>query len=142
MTGRFYREAVKEKETLDKWAGAEIEDTIRGLNLNSGTASSGQAGADVFAIPAAGRVEILSAIISMRYCTPGAVVTIRAYTYVDGVEDEIYNQAFTRGTDPDGIMIVNGNFGANEPVRFEMYSDNAGDNINDVPYKAIWRELE
>ena len=27
MTGRFYQEAVREKKTLDKWAGAEVEDT-------------------------------------------------------------------------------------------------------------------
>ena len=45
-------------------------------------------------------------------------------------------------TDPDGIMVINGNFGANEPVRFEMHSNNAGDVNVDVPYKAIWRELE
>lgn len=142
MAGRFYQEAVKEKKTLDKWAGAEVEDTARGLNLNGGTASSGKPGADVFIIPAAGRIEILAAIISMRNCSPGATVTIRAYTYIDGIEDEIYSQAFTQGVDPNGIMAVNGNYGANEPVRFEMHSDNAGDTSVDVPYKAIWRELE
>ena len=113
-----------------------------GLNLNGGVASSGKPGADVFTIPAGGRVEILAAIISMRNCTPGAQITIRAYTCVDGIEDEIYNQAFTQGSDPDGIMAVNGNYGANEPIRFEIHSDNAGDTLVDVPYKAIWRELQ
>ncbi|MFC1874642.1 hypothetical protein ACFLY3_00585 [Chloroflexota bacterium] len=142
MAGRFYQEAVKEKKTLDKWVGAEAEGTIWGLNLNGGVASSGKPGTDVFTVPAGGRIEILSAIISMRNCTPGAQVTIRAYTYVDGVEDEIYNQTFTQGSDPDGIMAISGNFGASDPVRFEMHSDNAGDTLVDVPYKAIWRELE
>ena len=142
MTGRFYQEAVREKKTLDKWAGDEIEDTIRGLNLNGGVASSGKPGADVFIIPAGGRIEILATVISMRNCTPGATVTIRAYTCVDGIEDEIYSQAFTRGSDPDGIMAVNGNYGTNQPVRFEMHSGSAGDTLVDVPFKAIWRHLQ
>jgi hypothetical protein len=96
----------------------------------------------VLTIPAEGRIEILCAVISIRNCASGASVTIRAYTDVDGVEDEIYNQTFTNGTDPDGVMVVNGNFGANEPVRLEMHSDNGADTNVDVPYKAIWRRLE
>ena len=142
MTGRFYREAVKEKTVPVEPALGEIEDTATGLNLNGGTASSGNPGADIFTIPAAGIIEILSAVISMRNCTPGATVTVRAYMDIYGTEDEVYNQTFTRGVDPDGIMVINGNFGTNVPIRFEMHSDNAGDILVDVPYKALWRELE
>lgn len=163
MVGEFYIEGRKErldikellalvaelkeiasgiKEQTDKWPGDEIEGTAEGLNLNSGLASSGNPGADVFTIPATGRIEVLCAIISMRNATPGATVTIRAYTSVDGVEDEIYNEQFTTGADPDGIMAISGNFGANEPIRFEMHSNNAADTNVDAPYKAIWRRLE
>jgi len=125
-----------------KWPGDEVEDTAAGLNLNGGVAGSGNPGADVYALTAAGRIEVLCAIISMRNATPGATITVRAYTSVDGAEDEIYNQQFTRGTDPDGVMVINGNFGANEPIRFEMHSSSAADTAVDVPYKAIWRVLE
>jgi hypothetical protein len=120
----------------------EEENSAIGLNLNGGTASSGNPGADVLTIPAEGRIEILCAVISIRNCAGGASITIRAYTDVNGVEDEIYNQTFTKGTDPDGVLVVNGNFGANEPVRLEMHSDNGADTGVDVPYKAIWRRLE
>ena len=142
MPGRFYQEKVKEKPVPVGPVLAGVEDTAGGLDLNGGTASSSQPGADVFTIPAAGRIEILAATVSMRNCTLGAVVTVRAYMYVDGVEDKIYHQTFTKGTDPDGIMAISGNYGANKPIRFEMHSDNAGDTAIDVPYKAMWRELE
>ena len=163
MPGQFYIEGHKEKldikelltkvaelkaiasgiaEQADKWSGDELEYTTTGLDLNGGVASCGDPGADVFTIPATGRIEVLCAIISMRNASAGAAVTVRAYTNVDGSEDLVYSQAFTQGTDPDGIMVVNGNFGANQPIRFEMHSDNAADTSVDVPYKAIWRELE
>lgn len=125
-----------------KWAGAEVEDTAEGLNLNGGVASSGGPGADVFTIPATGRIEILCAIIYMRNASAGAAVTVRAYTSMNGVEDLIYSQEFTQGIDPDGIMVIDGNFGTNQPIRFEMHSDNVLDTNVDVPYKAIWRLLE
>ena len=125
-----------------KWPGDEVEGTAEGLNLNGGVASSGNPGADVFTIPATGRIEILCAIISMRNVTELATVTVTAYTNVNGVEDLVYSQAFTQGTDPDGIMVIDGNFGANEPIRFEMHSNNAADISVDVPYKAVWRLLE
>ena len=163
MPGQFYIEGHKEKlgiteiltdiaemkaiidgivEQADKWPGDELEDTATGLDLNGGVASSGDLGADVFTIPATGRIEVLCAIISVRNASAGAAVTVRAYTNVDGGEDLVYSQAFTQGADPDGIMVINGNFGTNEPIRFEMHSDNAADTSVDVPYKAIWRELE
>lgn len=149
MPGDFYIEGKKEKVTLkdvevlvQKWKGEEEEDTAQGLNLNGGTATSGNPGADVLTVPAEGRIEILCVIISMRYCTAGATITIRAYTFVSGGEDEIYDQSFVQGTDPNGIMVINGNFGANEPIRFEMFSNNGADTSVAVPYKAIWRKLE
>jgi len=74
--------------------------------------------------------------------TAELLINCAAYTDVDGAEEEIYSQTFTKGTDPDGVMVVNGNFGANEPVRLEMHSDNGADTGVDVPYKAIWRKLE
>ena len=131
----------------DKWPGAEVDTFASGLNLNAGVATSGKAGADVFTIPAAGRIEILCAIVSMRNATIGANITVRAYTNVNGVEDEIFNSAasgiaLVQGTNPDGFMVINGNYGANEPIRFEMYSDNVADINVDVPYKAIWRPME
>lgn len=130
------------KAETDKWPGDEAEGTASGLDLNGGVATSGQPGADIFTIPAIGRIEILVTIISMRNCTAGATITIRAYTNVDGVGDMIYSQTFTQGTDPSGIQVINGNYGANEPVRFEMHSNNAADTNVDVPYKTIWRNLE
>ena len=133
----------------DKWPGVEVEAVASGLNLNAaGGGTSGPGGADVFTIPATGRIEILCAIIDMVNCTNTAGITIRGFTDINGVNRMIYQQPFTRttppvaGSDPDGIMVINGNFGANEPIRFEMYSDNGGDNNVDVPYKAIWRILE
>jgi len=130
------------KAETDKWPGDEAEGTASGLDLNGGVATSGQPGADVFTIPATGRIEILVTIVSMRNCTAGATITIRAYTNVNGVEDLIYSQTFTQGTDPNGIQVINGNYGANEPVRFEMHSNNAADTNVDAPYKGIWRNLE
>ena len=132
-----------------KWAGQEVEASTGALNLNAAAGgTSGLGGADVFTIPAAGRIEILSAIIDMVNCTNTATITVRAFTDIDGAEAMIYQQSFTRtappvvGSDPDGIQVISGNYGTNEPIRFEMYSNNAGDNAVIVPYKATWRVMQ
>lgn len=126
----------------DKWPGVEAEAQAAALNLNAGLATSGLVGADVYTIAVTGRVEVMCAIVSMRNCTPAAVVTVRMYTLVNGVDEQIYSQNFTQGTDPAGIAVINGHFGINANVRFEMQSNNAGDVAVNVPYKMIWRLLE
>lgn len=124
------------------WAGAEAEGTVAGLNLNGGVATSGLAGADVYTIVVAGRAEVMCGLVSMRNCTPAAIITVRMYTLVDGVDEQIYTQNFTQGVDPNGITPINGHFGINQNLRFEMYSNNAADVAVNVPYKMIWRLLE
>lgn len=94
-------------------------------NWNSGVATSGEAGGDLGLISAP--CSIQNCIVSMRDLTPGANITIRMYTEVDGVEDEFYHQTFVQGTDPDAIPIIDGVLGIYNDIRIEAYSDQAGD---------------
>ena len=97
-------------------------------NWNSGVATSGLAGADVVTIGAANTDNILhSTLVNIGNLTVAATITIRIYMAVDGGEALVYDEDFTVGTDPPGVWIINGILGIHQPLRVEMFSNNALD---------------
>lgn len=125
-------------------SGESVDDTLTNLDLNGGTASSGLPGQDLYGIwvDPGGRIEIMCMIFSMKNCTTGANITIRALMEIDGVFEIFKTIVVVKDTDPDGILVFEGNIGAGTPIYFEMYSDNGADDGIDVPYTAVWRVLE
>jgi hypothetical protein len=106
------------KEQIDKLAGLAPE-----------------AGADLVSIGTAGtRYKLHSLLVNIGALTPGATITVKLFMAVAGTERKVYEQAFTQGTDPDGLWIVNGTLAIHEVLRVEVESDNAGDNGLAIDY--------
>jgi len=123
------------KEQIMKLAGLAPESDSVTANWQSGTGTSGEAGADLISIGAAGtRYKLHSLLVNIGALTPGATVTVKLFMEVAGIERKVYEQAFTQGTDPDGLWIVNGTLAIHEVLRVEVESDNAGDNGRQIDY--------
>jgi len=95
----------------------------------SGTATSGQTGANLVTIGANDtRKKLHSLLVSIGSVGAGAKITIRLYIQINGTERKVYQEEFTQGVDPNGLWIVNGSVGIHEVLRVEAMSSKAGDN--------------
>ncbi|MDO8715949.1 MAG: hypothetical protein Q7J73_03975 [Dehalococcoidales bacterium] len=114
---------------LDKLAGeAPVSGSVTG-NWNSGTATSGETGADVMTIGANEvKKKLHSLILSIHNFQSGGKVTVKLFMQVNGIERKVYQEDFNKGTDPDGCWIVNGTLGIHEALRVEAQSNRAVDN--------------
>ena len=123
------------KSQADKLSGELPESDSVTANWNSGLASSGNAGADLVSAGASDTsYKLHSLLVNIANMTLGSAITVRMYTQVNGVEQEVYNQSFTQGTDPNGLWIVNGTVGIHEVLRVEVYSNQASDDGIAVDY--------
>jgi hypothetical protein len=149
MPGEFYIEGKKERLDLSAilTAIADLqaelgrlrgEDPASGsitASWQSGTATSGEAGADLITIGASNtKYKIHSLVVNISALTGGAVIVLKLFLKVNGTERKVYHQSFTKGTDPDGLWIVNGTVGIHDAIRVELQSDNAADNGKAVEY--------
>ena len=153
--GRLYRSGVKPEmaiyldehypgllEQVMKLAGREPLAASVTASWNSGSASSGDPGADLVTLgESAASYKLHSLLISMRDLSPGAGITVRLYMCINGTEDEVYNQSFLKGTDPDGLWIVNGTLGIHQPLRVEVHSDNPADDGATIDYDCMLEEM-
>jgi hypothetical protein len=106
-------------------------------NWNSGAAPSGAAGAELLSETVDGDevLEVSSFIVDVRNMTVGAVVTCRVLQEVAaGTFQEVYNESFTVGTDPDGCHIIAGPIDYGWDFSVEVYSNNALDDGAAIPY--------
>jgi hypothetical protein len=142
MPGRAYVEGKEQTDDLtiiigklNNLAGDTPLSNVVIANWNSGVATSGNAGADLVTIGAAGvKKKVHSLVVSIRNLTVGATITIRMYMEVNGVEDEVYDQTYVQGVDPDGVWVIDGTVGIHEALRVEVYSNNAADDGAQVVY--------
>ena len=120
---------------LDNMAGeAPVSGSVTG-NWYSGTATSGQVGADLVTIGANDtRKKLHSLLVSIGSVGAGAKITIRLYMQINGTERKVYQEEFTQGVDPNGLWIVNGSVGIHEVLRVEAMSSKAGDNGAAIEY--------
>ena len=124
---------------VNKLGGAAAPAAGVVANWHTGAATSGLPGADLVVIGAAGvRNKIQSLLVNISAFhlapAPAASVTVRAYQLVNGVERIVYNQTVLRGTDPDGLWVINGTVGIHQAVRIEIYSDNVADDAINCDY--------
>ena len=130
------------KGQTDKLAGEPPASGSVSASWNSGAATSGNAGGDLVALGAAAtRYKVHSLLVSIANLSPGATVTVRLYTAVNGTEREVYSQSFTQGTDPDGLWIINGTLGIHDELRVELHSDNVADDGAVVEYDYMMEAM-
>lgn len=114
-------------------------DKLAGETPASGSASknwqSGIGGRELVSIGANDtKYKLHSLVVNISALTLGATITVRLFMQVHGTERKVYEQAFTQGTDPDGLWIVNGTLGIHEALRVEVESNQAGDNGATIDY--------
>ena len=93
--------------------------------------------ADVVSIGEAGvsnKVQDLSLNISNLV---GALIIVRLYKNINGVERKVYEQSFNAATDPPGLPIINGTWATHDVIRVSLQSDNAADNGQAVDYDLM-----
>lgn len=142
---------IVEEEVADilsqtnKLAGETPGESSVTANWNSGTGTSGSAGADLVNIGTASDRKKLNLLeVDISQLTTGAVITIRLYDNVNGTERQIYPPPGTTwivGTDPDAIMVVDGPIEITGVLRVEVYSDQAGDDAKAIAYKYATEDM-
>lgn len=101
----------------------------------SGTASSGNTGADLLDIGESTNIYKVYALdVAIGGLTPGANVTVRMYKQVNGYENEFYNYMFVVGTDSDNIPLIDSVTVFFGNLRIEIQSDTAIDDGTIIDY--------
>lgn len=117
------------KTSTDKLAGATPVVGTTTANWNTATGTSTEAGEDLVTIGADNvSNKVLSLVLDISALTAGAVVTVKMFMEVNGVEKKVYSEGFVRqaqvqGSEPDGLWIIPGAVGIHEALRVEVYSD-------------------
>ena len=113
------------KTQIDKLVGATPGVGSTTANWNTGTGTSGETGGDLVTIGADGvKNKLLSLLINVAACTDGAVLTLKMFMQVNGVEVKIYEQNFgVNVSGPDGIWLIDSAVGIHEALRVEIESD-------------------
>ncbi|MBA7643030.1 hypothetical protein ES703_50740 [subsurface metagenome] len=128
---------------LDKLAGSEVDTQVTGKDLTAvGGGTSGENGADILTISTTTRKKVHMLMVSMKNCQAAATITVRMYTKVNGTFEKFYDQSFTKDTDPDAIMAINGTLAILADLRVEMHSSDALDNNVTIPYSYILEDME
>jgi hypothetical protein len=110
-------------------------------NWNSGVATSGNPGADLVSVGADDtKNKLHSLLVNISALSDGATVRVRLFMQVNGAERQVYNQTFIKGTDPDGLWIVNGTVGIHEVLRAELHSTDPADDGKAVDYDFMLEE--
>lgn len=111
------------KTQTDKLAVSAAVAGSTTANWNTATGASGEAGEDLVTIGANDTFyELGSLLLNVSACTDTAVLTVKMFTQINGVEAKVYSQSFVVNTDPDGLWIVQGKLFIHEALRVEVYS--------------------
>jgi len=142
---------IVEEEVADilaqtnKLAGETPSESSVEANWQSGTATSGETGANLVSIgTAADRKKLNSLQVDISQLTTGATITIRLYELVNGTERQLYPPPGTTwvvGTDPDAIWVVDGPVEIAGVLRVEVQSDTALDNGEAIAYKYALEDM-
>lgn len=120
---------------IDKLAGNEADTQVAALDLAAGPT-------EVFTISTTTRKKVHMLMVSMVNCAAAAKVTVDLSTKISGAMTKFYSQVFTKDTDPDGIMAINGTLAILADLKVEMTSSDAGDTSVTVPYSYILEDME
>jgi len=123
------------KTQTDKLNGELEAQGATTANWQSGTGTSGEAGADLCTIGSDGvRKKLLSFLISLHDLTAGANITVKMFMQINGTERKLPVKTFVIGTDTPGQWIIDKAVGIHRAIRVEVQSDNASDNGKSIGY--------
>jgi len=132
-------EVAEIKAQAAKLAGETPGESSVIANWQSGTGTSLETGADLVSIGAVGdRKKLHSLVIGIGALTVGAIIDIKLFQLVNGVDTKVYppsGTTWTVGTDPNGIWVVTGTLEIDGVLRVEVESDTVGDNGLAITYK-------
>jgi len=113
---------------LDKLAGeAPVESSVS-KNWNTAVDSpDGTGGLLVNLGTAATRKKLHSLLLDVSALTDGAIIHVKLFIKINGVQQKVYDETFTIAIDPDGLWIVNGTVGIHDVLSVAVYSDNSED---------------
>ena len=104
-------------------------------NWQSGTATSGETGADLVTIGANDtKYKLHSLIVSIHNLAAGAKAAIKLFQQVNGIERKVYEEDFNKDSVPNGCWVVNGTVGIHEALRVEIESNKVADNGAAIDY--------
>lgn len=113
-------------------AGATI------ANWNTGIAGSGLLGATLTTLGLSATVKLVGKIaLNTKNITAGANLTVRNYENINGEETLVYRQTFSIGSDPQGLVVFNGDYNLSGLLRVEVYSDKASDNGKEIKWEYL-----
>jgi len=139
--GKHY--GLAREPILRKLASSEVDTQVTARDLTAAAGgTSGENGADILTITTTTRKKVHMLTVSMKNCQAAATITVRMYTKVNGTFEKFYDQAFTKGTDPDALMVINGTLAILADLRVEMHSSDALDNNVTLPYSYILEDME
>lgn len=122
------------KASTDKLSGSYSSGTIS-ANWNS-------AEADICSVGTLNtNYKLHSLIIDMYNATSSATFTVRMYSKVNGTERKVYDVDFTKGTDPDGIWVVDGTVGIHNVLRITGESSAATDDGIAISYDYMLESM-
>ncbi|GAI61510.1 unnamed protein product, partial [marine sediment metagenome] len=81
--------------------------------------------------------KIHSLLVNISALTAGAAIKVKLFMKVHGTERKVYppqGTTWTKGTDPDGLWIIDGILSIHEALRVEVESDKANDNGKAIDY--------
>jgi len=78
--------------------------------------------------------KLHSLIVDINALHVGGTVSLRMYSQINGTERKVYDEDFVKGTDPDGIWLVDGTVGIHEPLRVTAESTAATDDGAVISY--------
>ena len=127
------------KEQTDKLAGETPSKGNPIGDWEDGIAASGETGDNLVSIGTAGtRNKLNSLQVDISALTDEAIITIRLYEIINVTERKVYPPSGTtwkKGTDPDGIWVVDGPVEITGVLRVEVQSDNANDTNDAIGYE-------
>ena len=125
----------KIKAQTDKLAGGTVTEGTVTANWNTAEQNLVSLGA------ATTKQKLHSLLVDISQLTAAAVINIRLYLKVNGVERKVYDETFTVGSDPDGCWIVNGTIGIHDVLRVACESDTPADDGKAIAYTHMLEEM-
>lgn len=155
MPGEFYIEGKQEKTDLSQVLAGISQLSITGDAIrartdklageapgsNSTVADWEATEADVVSIGALNARYKLHSLILDIHNLAGALIMVRMYLQLGGVERKVYEQSFDATKDPPGLWVVNGTVGIHAPMRVTLRSNNAADNGKSVGYDYMMEAM-
>lgn len=121
---------------LAKLAGEAIDEDTTTKNWNTAVDSPDGEGGIVCTVgSAATKKKVHALLLDVSALTNTAVIHVKLFMKINGVQQKVYDTDFTIATDPDGLWIINDTLGIHDVLTVAVYSDT--DESKAIGYTAM-----